>query len=188
MDPSNQFLYVASTLSVIKTGANSGEIDGYAMDQTTGSVQPLAGGPMPFTDPIGCIQFEPTGKFGYTTSSNSTTNLLLTFSRDPKTGVLTQIGSTTLNNPPTGVAIDPLGTYLFTATVPDTNPPTALHRPMDTRLMLRLARSLRFQALLFSSRPSQEGFPGTHPGISYTWQILAANRSMFIRSIEPAER
>lgn len=125
MDPSNQFLYVASTLSVVKTGANSGEIDGYAMDQTTGSVQPLASGPMPFTDPIGCIQFEPTGKFGYTTSSNSTTNLLLTFSRNPKTGVLTQIGSITLNNPPTGVAIDPFGTYLFTATVPDTNPPTA---------------------------------------------------------------
>jgi 6-phosphogluconolactonase (cycloisomerase 2 family) len=125
IDPSNQFLYVASTLSVIATGANSGEIDGYAINQTTGTLTALTGGPMTFTDTVGCIQFEPTGKFGYATSSNSTTNLLLTFSRDPKAGVLTQIGSTALNNPPTGVAIDPLGTYLFTATIPDTDPPTA---------------------------------------------------------------
>jgi 6-phosphogluconolactonase (cycloisomerase 2 family) len=123
-DPSNKFLYIGSTLTVIATGSTTGEIDGYTIDQTTGTLTPLASGPMTIADPITCIQFEPTGKFGYATSSNLTTDLV-SFSQDPNTGVLTQIGSITLNNPPTGVAIDPLGKYLFTATVPFTNPPTA---------------------------------------------------------------
>ncbi len=116
VDPSNQFLYVGSTLSVIATGSATGEIDGYTIDQTTGTLMPLASGPMTIADPITCIQFEPTGRFAYATAGNDIADLL-SFSRDPSSGVLTQIGSITLNNPLIGVAIDPLGKYLFTAAV-----------------------------------------------------------------------
>jgi 6-phosphogluconolactonase (cycloisomerase 2 family) len=120
-DPSNQFLYVGSFLNSSTPG---GEIQIYSIDQSAGSLTPVLGGPFAIPDPIGCIQFEPTGKFGYANTVVNGTNQLLTYSRDSNSGALTRINSISLNSTALQVAVDPLGKYLYVTTIALTNPST----------------------------------------------------------------
>lgn len=122
-DPSNRFLYVSSAVSPLASTATTGEIDIYAIDQSTGALTPLAGSPFALNDPIGCIQFERTGQFGYASSTVDGTSHLVTFSRNASTGILTLINSISLNSTAVQIAMDPLGQYLFTSTIVFTNPP-----------------------------------------------------------------
>jgi len=119
-DPSNQFLYVGSFLNT----SQSGEIQIYGIDQSGGSLTPVSGSPFAVPDPIGCIQFEPQGKFGYTGTVVNGTNQLLTYSRDSNTGTLSRINSISLNSTALQVAVDPLGKYLYLATIALTTPST----------------------------------------------------------------
>jgi len=118
-DPSGQFLYVGSFLN---SASPTGEIQIYGIDQVTGSLAAVVGSPFAVADPIACIQFEPTGKFGYATSVVNGTTELVTFSRDTNSGMLTRINPISLNSTALAVAIDPIGKYLFAATIALANP------------------------------------------------------------------
>src|SRR5258708_38355000 len=120
-DPSNQFLYLGSFLNSSSPG---GEIQIYAIDQSAGSLTPVPGRPFAIPDPIGCIQFEPQGKFGYTSTVVNGTTQLLTYSRDSNSGTLSRINSISLNSTALQVAVDPLGKYLYLATIALTIPST----------------------------------------------------------------
>jgi 6-phosphogluconolactonase (cycloisomerase 2 family) len=110
-DPSNQFLYVGSTVN--NGQSSSGEVQVYAIDPTSGGLNPLTGSPFPQTASVGCIDFEPTGGFAFSASGVNGSTSLLAYSRDASTGELTPVNSANLSAVPTRVAIDPLGQYLY---------------------------------------------------------------------------
>jgi 6-phosphogluconolactonase (cycloisomerase 2 family) len=112
-DPGHQFLYAAAVTAAIP---NSGEVLIYSIDQNTGALTAVVGSPFATSAPVGCIEFERTGKFGYANGGTDGINQLFAFSRDANTGILTQIGTVSLNGTAAGVAIDPLGQYVYTAT------------------------------------------------------------------------
>jgi 6-phosphogluconolactonase (cycloisomerase 2 family) len=118
-DPSGQFLYVSSLLNIPNP---TGEVQIYTIDQTAGSLTAVVGSPFPIADPIECIQFEPTGKFGYATSVVNGSTELVTFSRNTNTGMLTRMSPILLNSTALAVAIDPIGKYLYAATIALTSP------------------------------------------------------------------
>jgi 6-phosphogluconolactonase (cycloisomerase 2 family) len=109
-DPWESFLYVGSSVS---NGGLSGEIQMYSIDPETGRVTPLIDSPAVQTAPVGCIDFEPTGKFAYAASGTNGSTTLLTYTADPGTGILTLLNSTNLSGVPTRVAVDPIGKYLY---------------------------------------------------------------------------
>lgn len=111
-DPSGKFLYVGSS---VNTGTLSGEVQIYSVDNGTGTLTPLTGSPFPIADPADCIQFEPSGKFGFAADGVNSSTQLLTFARDAVTGTLTLQTTTNLNLTPTRPAVDPLGQYVYLA-------------------------------------------------------------------------
>src|SRR6266481_6048654 len=118
-DPSNQFLYVGTVLNSATPG---GEIQIYSIDPIAGILTPVTGSPFAIPDPIGCIQFEPTGSFGYSSTVVNGTNQLLSYSRDSSSGALSKLNPITLNSTALQVALDPLGKYLYVATIALTSP------------------------------------------------------------------
>lgn len=112
-DPSAKFLYVGSTVN--SGGSLTGEIQIYSIDNVTGTLTPLLGSPFSIASGADCIEFEPSGRFGFAADgANSSTNLL-TFSRDTAAGTLTLQTTSDLGLVPTRPAVDPLGTYLYLA-------------------------------------------------------------------------
>ena len=128
-DPSHQFLYLSATVA---GGSPPGEMLIYSIDQNTGALTAILGSPFATTAPIGCIQFERTGKFGYASSIIDGTNQLLAYSRDAGTGALTQISNITLNGTALKVAVDPQGQYLYAATIALSNPAQAYGYSIDS--------------------------------------------------------
>ena len=110
-DPLNQFLYVGSSDTANQLPAGTVQI--YSIDPASGNLSALAGSPFAFDPGGGCIDFEPTGKFGYATVGVNSTTLLLTYTRDSITGGLTLTNSMNLGGVPFREAIDPLGQYLY---------------------------------------------------------------------------
>jgi 6-phosphogluconolactonase len=111
-DPLNKFLYVGSS---VNNGAVFGEIQIYNLDPANGALTPLTGSPFPQTSAVGCIDFEPAGKFAYAVNPNIGATGLLTFSADPVSGALTLLTSANLTGSPTRAAVDPIGKYLYLA-------------------------------------------------------------------------
>jgi 6-phosphogluconolactonase (cycloisomerase 2 family) len=117
-DPDGQYLYVSHTVNSTQPGDPPGQVEIYQIDGVSGSLTELAGSPFPLTVSLGCIQFEPNGRFGYAVDPVSNgSGQLVTFSRDPATGLLTQIGSINLGGAASNVAMDPLGQYLYVSTI-----------------------------------------------------------------------
>ncbi|MGC1451245.1 MAG: beta-propeller fold lactonase family protein, partial [Candidatus Sulfotelmatobacter sp.] len=109
-DRAGKFLYVGSS---VNSGALSGEIQIYSIDAVAGHLTALAGSPFAQTTPVGCLDFEPTGKYAYAANAVNSSTQLLTFSADSTTGALTLLNSMTLTGVPSRAAIDPLGQYLY---------------------------------------------------------------------------
>ena len=109
-DRAGKFLYVGSS---VNSGALSGEIQIYSIDAVAGHLTALAGSPFAQTTPVGCLDFEPTGKYAYAANAVDSSTQLLTFSADSTTGALTLLNSMTLTGVPSRAAIDPLGQYLY---------------------------------------------------------------------------
>jgi 6-phosphogluconolactonase (cycloisomerase 2 family) len=117
-DPFNEFAYMANVVNNPNDPSVTGQISQYTIDQANGTLTRVSPAPFPVSVPLSCIQFEPTGKFAYAAAAlNNTQNQLVTFSRDAVTGRLTQINSIALPLPPSAVAIDPLGKFLYVNTV-----------------------------------------------------------------------
>lgn len=114
-DPLGKFLYVGSTVTA-NGGAlptPTGEIQIYSIDSVHGVLTPVSGSPFAQSVPVGCLDFEPTGKFAYASDAVNSATTLLTFSADPNTGLLALVNTATLPGSPSRVAIDPLGQYLY---------------------------------------------------------------------------
>jgi 6-phosphogluconolactonase (cycloisomerase 2 family) len=141
VDPSNQFLYIGSFLN---QPSHTGEIQIYSIDPVAGTLTPAPGSPFPIPDPIGCIQFEPQGKFGYASTVVNGTTQLLAYSRDAISGALARINSISLNSTALQVAVDPLGKYLYVATIALTSavPAQAYGYSVDPSWMPRMVRTL----------------------------------------------
>jgi 6-phosphogluconolactonase (cycloisomerase 2 family) len=114
-DPSGKRAYLSS-VSVVPGGSLAGLVNIYSMDTATGKLTPNFKNPFSIPDPVGCLAFEPSGKFAYATVViDNSTNALDTFSVN-QDGTLTLSGTVTLPETPGTPAIDPLGRYLYVAT------------------------------------------------------------------------
>jgi 6-phosphogluconolactonase (cycloisomerase 2 family) len=111
-DPSAKFLYVGST---VNSGTLTGEIQIYSIDNLTGTLSPLIGSPFPIASGLDCIEFEPSGNFGFAANGVNSSTQLLTFLRDSVAGTVALQTTTNLGGVPTRPAIDPLGKYLYLA-------------------------------------------------------------------------
>ena len=109
-DRAGKFLYVGSSVDV---GSLSGEIQIYSIDAVAGHLTALTGSPFAQATPVGCLDFEPTGRYAYAADAVDSSTQLLTFSADSTTGALTLLNSMSLPGVPSRVAIDPLGQYLY---------------------------------------------------------------------------
>jgi 6-phosphogluconolactonase len=106
MDQGGNFLYVANALS--------NNISVYAITSGTGALTPVTGSPFGINLSPKSMQLSPSGNFLYVSAPSQPTGLIATFSVNA--GVLTFSGLTnTADNDPSGLAIDPTGTYLYAA-------------------------------------------------------------------------
>jgi 6-phosphogluconolactonase (cycloisomerase 2 family) len=107
VDSQSAHLYIAS--------AGDGEVAGFAIDQSTGALTPLAGSPYPAgagSDQIPA--FTPNGQFLYVL--NATADTVSGYSVDTTTGVLTPIaGSFATGTDPTWISFTPDGKYAYVA-------------------------------------------------------------------------
>jgi len=117
-DPLNKFLYVESATVGAAGAIIGGELQTYGINPATGALTAATGSPFS-SAPAGCVDFEPTGKFGFVTIGVNSATLLATYSRDASTGILTLVNSANLGAVPTRTAIDPLGKYLYIGASPD---------------------------------------------------------------------
>jgi 6-phosphogluconolactonase (cycloisomerase 2 family) len=114
-DPSGQRAYLSS-VSLVSGGSFAGLLNIYSIDATTGKLTSRSINPFNLPDPVGCIVFEPSGKFAYAAVViDNSTNALDTFSIN-QDGTLTLAGTIILPETPGTPVIDPLGKYLYVAT------------------------------------------------------------------------
>jgi 6-phosphogluconolactonase len=106
MDPGGSFLYVANALS--------NNISVFSITAGTGALTPVAGSPFSINLSPKNMQISPSGNFLYVSAPSQPTGVVAVFSVNA--GALSLVGFTpTADNDPSGLAIDPSGSYLYTA-------------------------------------------------------------------------
>lgn len=110
-DPSVAYAYVVDAEFPPQTGY----VRIYKINSATGGLTEISGSPFATAVGLNCIQFEPRGKFGYALGFYDGGNILKGYSRDANSGLLTELSWSpmTVGNDPVGLAIDPLGQYLY---------------------------------------------------------------------------
>jgi len=110
VDPSGQYAYVVNPGS----GTN-GVIRIYAVNTMTGAQTEIADSPISTSAPLSCLEFEPSGNFGYAVSRINGLGKLAGYSRDSNTGKLTELAWSpiSIGGSPSDPAVDPLGKYLY---------------------------------------------------------------------------
>jgi 6-phosphogluconolactonase (cycloisomerase 2 family) len=118
-DPSQKNAYLAQQ---IQSGATlSGRIDVFSIDQATGLMSSV-GGPLTTTSQLGCVHFEPGGKYAYSVAAvNSVNSPITVLSRNPVDGTLSVANTVQLSTPVDGLVIDPLGQYLYASAMATTS-------------------------------------------------------------------
>jgi 6-phosphogluconolactonase (cycloisomerase 2 family) len=117
MDPAGERAYLASQVLASSGSGYTGLINVYTINAATGQLTSYPGNPFPVAEPVGCINFEPGGKFAYAvTPIGNSGNALATFSVNSD-GTLTLADSITLPGAPGGLVIDPLGKFLYVPTI-----------------------------------------------------------------------
>jgi 6-phosphogluconolactonase (cycloisomerase 2 family) len=113
VDPSGTHAYLSTQVQASGGSGYAGTVAIYAIDPVTGNITTLPGSPFSVSFPLGCVRFAPSGKFAYATSGiEDAGDQLGTFAVNAD-------GTLTLNNTvsfpfyPTGVAVDPIGHYLY---------------------------------------------------------------------------
>ncbi|MGA7158406.1 MAG: Ig-like domain-containing protein [Acidobacteriaceae bacterium] len=113
VDPSGTHAYLTDQVTNTGGSGYSGTVEIYTVNATTGALQPLAGNPHPVNYALGCLAFDPSGKYAYAASGI-----------DEVSGELGEFevnsdATLTLNNTigypysPTGVVVDPIGRYVY---------------------------------------------------------------------------
>jgi 6-phosphogluconolactonase len=106
MDNAGGFLYVANALS------NS--ISAFSIDASSGVLTAVTGSPFSINLAAKNMKLSPSGNFLYVSGPSQPTGVVVVFSVNA--GVISQVGFTsTADNDPSGLAIDPSGSYLYTA-------------------------------------------------------------------------
>lgn len=113
-DPLNQHAYLSLTVPNPGTGGSPGAVAIFTIDPATGALT-AQGAPMNVQNPLGCIEFEPSGKFGYSVSQiNNQSNPIVIFARNANDGTLSVTNTVQLASQGNGgIVIDPLGQYLY---------------------------------------------------------------------------
>ena len=113
VDPSGTHAYLATQILNGSGSGYSGTVGIYSIDPSTGTLNAILGGPFAVSFPLGCVKFDPSGKFAYATSGiENAGDQLGVFSVNPD-------ATLTLNNTlsfpyyPTGVAVDPAGQFVY---------------------------------------------------------------------------
>jgi len=114
-DPSGTFAYVIDPENPNAMPAQTGNVRIYQVNSANGAATEITGSPFPTHTAINCIEFEPSGKFGYALSYWSGENQLRGYSRSAATGALSELNWSpmTVGDTPVGLAIDPFGRYLY---------------------------------------------------------------------------
>ena len=106
MDSAGSYLYVANALS--------NNISVFSIDASHGTLSPVTGSPFSINLSPKNMQLAPSGKFLYVSAPSQPTGVVAVFSVNA--GVLSLVGFTlTADNNPSGLAIDPGGSFLYTA-------------------------------------------------------------------------
>lgn len=113
VDPSGTHAYLTAQTTGAGGTGYAGTVGIYSIDSSTGTLQALPGSPFTVSLPLGCLEFDPSGKFAYATSGiENAGDQLGVFSVNAD-------ATLTLNNTiaypyyPTGVAVDPVGQYVY---------------------------------------------------------------------------
>jgi 6-phosphogluconolactonase (cycloisomerase 2 family) len=115
-DPSVTYAYVFDAEFPSANPPETGNVRIYKINSATGGLTEISGSPFATGVGLNCIQFEPSGRFGYALGFYDGGNILKGYSRDSGSGQLTELSSwspMTVGNDPVGLAIDPLGQYLY---------------------------------------------------------------------------
>jgi 6-phosphogluconolactonase len=106
MDPAGSYLYVANALS--------NNISVFSIDASHGTLSPVTGSPFSINLSPKNMQLAPSGKFLYVSAPSQPTGVVAVFGVNA--GALSFVGFTlTADNNPAGLAIDPGGSFLYTA-------------------------------------------------------------------------
>jgi 6-phosphogluconolactonase (cycloisomerase 2 family) len=124
VDPSGSFVYATTGYGGCSMAGYTGSIWGYAIDRTSGKLNPITGSPFA----VGCddffsITFHPNGKFVYVTDNNGVS----VFAVDVASGALAAAGSTVgisgnVVIDPGYIAIDPAGRFAIAPTFENGSP------------------------------------------------------------------
>ena len=108
MDPGGNFLYVANALS--------SNISVYSIAPSTGVLTQIVGSPFLINLSAKSMQISPSGNFLYVSAPSSKTGVIAAFSVTAGVVLTNPVGLTdTADNDPSGMAIDPTGSFLYTA-------------------------------------------------------------------------
>jgi 6-phosphogluconolactonase (cycloisomerase 2 family) len=113
VDPSGTHAYLATQIPNGSGSGYSGNVGIYSIDPSTGALNTILGGPFAVSFPLGCLKFDPSGKFAYATSGIENTGDQLGLFSVNADATLTLNSTLSFPYYPTGVAIDPLGQYLY---------------------------------------------------------------------------
>lgn len=108
VDPSGKFVYVANS-----GNGGAGHVSAYAINPTTGALQPVPGSPFAAGLTPYSVSVDPAGKFVYVANADS--NNVSAFVINPTTGALVAVSGSpfTAGAVPFSVAIDPAGKFAY---------------------------------------------------------------------------
>jgi 6-phosphogluconolactonase (cycloisomerase 2 family) len=109
-DPSNNYVYVDALVD--NPSGYVSEISTFSVDPASGGLTSL-GAPSVLSLPISCPQFEPGGNFAYAYAGNSGIPAQIAILAKSSNGMLSTVRSTLMPEVVVGLAIDPLGKFLY---------------------------------------------------------------------------
>jgi 6-phosphogluconolactonase (cycloisomerase 2 family) len=113
VDPSGTHAYLSTQVQASGGSGYAGTVVIYAIDPLTGNLTPVPGSPFSVSFPLGCIRFAPSGKSAYAASGiEDAGDQLGTFSVNTD-GTIALNNTVSFSYCPTGVAVDPIGDYLY---------------------------------------------------------------------------
>ncbi len=117
LDPAGAHAYLTTQTLASGGSGYAGTVSAYSIGSSSGSLSTIAGSPASLSMAPGCLQFVPSGNFAYAISGvENAGNQLGTFTVNSD-ATLSLTNSTAFTDTPTGFAVDPLGQYLYVATL-----------------------------------------------------------------------
>jgi 6-phosphogluconolactonase (cycloisomerase 2 family) len=114
-DPSNKNVYVINVVPGFGQTPYVTAVSAYEADPLSGTLTSM-GAPYFLSEPIGCLQFHPSGKFAFAASEVSESSSQLVTVARSSSGVLSIANTTPLTDYASGLAIDPNGRILYVGT------------------------------------------------------------------------